>query len=120
MDKEARVDPLEQAAPSAELKPERIGGQRRPAPVERVDAVDLREAPGQTVTIEAQPGEELRANGHRVNRRAVVVEQAGGKASTGLAPILEVQPTEIHQRVPLYIGSPREVSLAEEFEMGKR
>ncbi|PYQ14659.1 MAG: fructose-bisphosphatase class I [Acidobacteria bacterium] len=51
---------------------------------------------------------------------AMVVEQAGGKASTGLAPILEVQPTEIHQRVPLYIGSPREVSLAEEFEMGKR
>ena len=51
---------------------------------------------------------------------AMMVEQAGGKASTGSGPIGEVQPSEIHQRVPLYIGSPREVTLAEEFEAGKR
>ena len=47
---------------------------------------------------------------------AMIVEQAGGRASTGKAPILEVQPTEIHQRVPIYIGSAHEVSLAERFE----
>lgn len=33
-----------------------------------------------------------------------IVEQAGGKASTGTQPILDVQPTDLHQRVPLYIG----------------
>ena len=55
----------------------------RAATVERVDAVDLREAPGQAVTIEAQPGQELRADGHRVDRRAVVVQQAGDDRLAG-------------------------------------
>ena len=55
----------------------------RAAPVERVDAVDLREAPGQAVAIEAQAGEELRADGHRVDRRAVVVQQAGDDRLAG-------------------------------------
>ena len=50
----------------------------------------------------------------------MLVEQAGGKASTGKGPISEIQPTEIHQRVPLYIGSPHEVSIAEEFEAESR
>jgi fructose-1,6-bisphosphatase I len=50
----------------------------------------------------------------------MIVEQAGGRASTGTVPISEVQPTEIHQRVPLFIGSPHEVSLAEAFETGSR
>ncbi|MCI0409907.1 MAG: fructose-1,6-bisphosphatase, partial [Acidobacteria bacterium] len=34
----------------------------------------------------------------------MIVEQAGGRASTGRGPISEVQPTQIHQRVPLYVG----------------
>jgi len=50
---------------------------------------------------------------------AMVVEQAGGKASTGREPIQEVQPADIHQRVSLYIGSPADVTLAEEFEAGR-
>ena len=50
----------------------------------------------------------------------MIVEQAGGKASTGHGPISQVQPTEIHQRVPFYVGSPHEVVLAEEFEAGSR
>jgi fructose-1,6-bisphosphatase I len=50
----------------------------------------------------------------------MIVEQAGGRASTGAGPLAEVQPTEIHQRVPLFIGSPTEVTLAEEFESGRR
>ncbi|MCQ6513275.1 fructose-bisphosphatase class I, partial [Vibrio parahaemolyticus] len=33
-----------------------------------------------------------------------IVEQAGGKGSDGHQRILDIMPTEIHQRVPLYIG----------------
>lgn len=36
---------------------------------------------------------------------AMVVENAGGYASNGRGPILEIQPTDLHMRVPLYIGS---------------
>jgi fructose-1,6-bisphosphatase I len=50
----------------------------------------------------------------------MIVEQAGGVASTGIGPISDVQPTGIHQRVPFYVGSPHEVTLAEEFEAGSR
>ena len=46
---------------------------------------------------------------------AFVCEQAGGRATTGREQILDVVPTELHQRVPLFIGSPREVEWAEEF-----
>jgi fructose-1,6-bisphosphatase I len=54
------------------------------------------------------------------NPLAMVVEQAGGYASDGHGPILEIQPSELHQRVPLYIGSKKDVQLAEEFLSGKR
>ncbi|HMC83283.1 MAG TPA: class 1 fructose-bisphosphatase [Candidatus Polarisedimenticolia bacterium] len=50
---------------------------------------------------------------------AMIVEQAGGEASTGREPICQVLPLELHQRVPLYIGSPIEVALAEDFEAGR-
>src|SRR5437764_5886793 len=36
---------------------------------------------------------------------AMVVEQAGGAASTGLERILDIQPASLHQKVPLIIGS---------------
>src|SRR5499426_79589 len=36
---------------------------------------------------------------------AMVVEQAGGAASTGLERILDIQPNSLHQKVPLIIGS---------------
>jgi fructose-1,6-bisphosphatase I len=51
---------------------------------------------------------------------AFVVEQAGGAASTGKERIMEIVPHELHQRVPLVIGSPEEVALAEEFFAGRR
>lgn len=40
---------------------------------------------------------------------AALVEQAGGAAYAGLQRILEVQPEEIHQRVPVILGSTTEV-----------
>lgn len=43
---------------------------------------------------------------------AMLAEQAGGMASTGTQRILEVAPTALHQRVPLYIGSRGDVEEA--------
>ena len=43
-----------------------------------------------------------------------IIEQAGGKASTGFDRILEIEPTELHQRVPIFIGSKHMVEKAEE------
>jgi len=40
---------------------------------------------------------------------AMIVEQAGGAASTGRQRILEIQPTDLHQRVPVILGSRDEV-----------
>lgn len=51
---------------------------------------------------------------------AMIIEQAGGRAITGVQRVLDVQPTELHQRVPLIIGSKADVSLYEEFYQGKR
>ncbi len=52
---------------------------------------------------------------YECNPMAFIVEAAGGLASTGTQRILEVQPTELHQRVPIYIGSRNLVSKALEF-----
>jgi fructose-1,6-bisphosphatase I len=46
---------------------------------------------------------------------ALVVEQAGGKASTGVARVLDVAPASLHERMPLAIGSRAEVELFERF-----
>jgi fructose-1,6-bisphosphatase I len=46
---------------------------------------------------------------------AYVVEQAGGRASTGTERILDVQAETIHQRLPLVIGSSVDVALYERF-----
>ncbi|UCB50545.1 MAG: class 1 fructose-bisphosphatase [Deltaproteobacteria bacterium] len=54
------------------------------------------------------------------NPLAMVVKEAGGHASDGHGPILEIQPTDLHQRVPLYIGSKQDVETAEAFISGGR
>jgi fructose-1,6-bisphosphatase len=46
---------------------------------------------------------------YEANPMGMVVEQAGGAASTGRERILDVQPTGIHQRVPVILGSRHEV-----------
>ena len=50
----------------------------------------------------------------------MIVEQAGGAASTGRARVLDLVPTAPHQRVPLLIGSSQDVRLAEEFYAARR
>jgi fructose-1,6-bisphosphatase I/sedoheptulose-1,7-bisphosphatase len=44
-----------------------------------------------------------------------IVEQAGGRASTGRQPILNVAPSSLHQRVPLVFGSRHEVERIERY-----
>jgi fructose-1,6-bisphosphatase I len=46
---------------------------------------------------------------------AFLIEQAGGKASTGVQELLDVVPTKLHQRTPLFIGSKENVQLVESF-----
>ncbi|OKL39343.1 class 1 fructose-bisphosphatase [Pontibacter flavimaris] len=52
---------------------------------------------------------------YECNALAFIVEQAGGKATNGSERIMELVPTELHQRCPLFIGSPEMVDKAEEF-----
>ncbi len=49
---------------------------------------------------------------YECNALAFVVEQAGGKASTGTERIMEIKPKTLHQRCPLYIGSKKMVDRA--------
>jgi fructose-1,6-bisphosphatase I len=51
---------------------------------------------------------------YEANPLAFIVEQAGGAACDGRQRILDIMPTELHQRTPLYIGSKDEVDLASE------
>jgi fructose-1,6-bisphosphatase len=54
---------------------------------------------------------------------AMVIEQAGGRASTGRGRLLDVTPQELHQRVPVIFGSKNEVERIEryyrEFDTGE-
>ena len=40
---------------------------------------------------------------------AYIIEQAGGMASNGVIPILDIVPTNIHDRSPIFIGSEENV-----------
>ncbi|MCM4156366.1 class 1 fructose-bisphosphatase [Gramella sp. AN32] len=52
---------------------------------------------------------------YECNPMAFIVEQAGGKASDGFQRILNIKPTELHQRIPFFCGSKKMVEKAEEF-----
>lgn len=52
---------------------------------------------------------------YECNPMAFLAEQANGKASDGFGRIMEVEPTELHQRVPFFCGSRKMVEKAEEF-----
>lgn len=70
------------------------------------------------------PGEAEKPEGklrllYEANPLALVVEQAGGRASTGAMRILDVEPKQLHQRVPLVIGSSENVGDVERFLQGQ-
>ena len=52
---------------------------------------------------------------YECNPLAFLIEQAGGKATDGKRRIMEIDPTELHQRVPYFIGSKNMVEKAESF-----
>jgi fructose-1,6-bisphosphatase I len=46
---------------------------------------------------------------YEANPMALLIEQAGGAATTGRERILDIQPNQLHQRVPVILGSKNEV-----------
>ena len=52
---------------------------------------------------------------YEANPMGMIIEQAGGAASTGRGRILEVEPASLHQRVPVILGSREEVERIERY-----
>ncbi|CAM2733289.1 class 1 fructose-bisphosphatase [Vibrio ordalii] len=52
---------------------------------------------------------------YECNPMAFLIEQAGGIASDGVNRVLDIKPTELHQRVPFFCGSKNMVRKLEEF-----
>ncbi|CSB14008.1 Fructose-1%2C6-bisphosphatase%2C type I [Vibrio cholerae] len=52
---------------------------------------------------------------YECNPMAFLIEQAGGLASDGVHRIMDIKPTELHQRVPFFVGSKNMVHKVEEF-----
>ena len=52
---------------------------------------------------------------YECNPMAYIAEQSGGKASDGYTRILDIKPTELHQRVAFFCGSKNMVTKAESF-----
>jgi fructose-1,6-bisphosphatase I/sedoheptulose-1,7-bisphosphatase len=52
---------------------------------------------------------------YEANPVGMIIEQAGGRASTGREPMLTVKPTELHQRIGLVFGSKNEVERIERY-----
>lgn len=52
---------------------------------------------------------------YEANPMALLVEQAGGAATTGYERILDIQPSKLHQRVPVILGSKTEVDRVTEY-----
>ncbi len=52
---------------------------------------------------------------YECNPMAFLIEQAGGLASDGVNRIMDIEPTELHQRVPFFVGSKNMVNKVEEF-----
>jgi len=52
---------------------------------------------------------------YECNPMGFIVEQAGGRATDGHTRILELEPEELHERSPIYIGSEKDVLQVEQF-----
>ncbi|KAK9825883.1 hypothetical protein WJX81_000895 [Elliptochloris bilobata] len=70
--------------------------------------------------IYGYPGDTRNPNGklrllYECAPMSMIIEQAGGVGSTGRGRVLDVMPEKVHQRVPLFIGSKKEVEYLESF-----
>ena len=54
---------------------------------------------------------------YEANPMAFIVEQAGGAATTGRSRMMDVVPTGLHQRVPVFLGSRHEVEAATRYHL---
>lgn len=75
--------------------------------------------------IFAYPADAKSKNGklrllYEANPMAFLFEQAGGGATNGKDRILDILPTELHQRTPLVIGSRDDVAAFRQFSVGER
>ncbi len=52
---------------------------------------------------------------YEANPLAMIVEQAGGRATNGKDRILDIKPNDLHQKTPLFIGSKEDVLEAEKY-----
>jgi fructose-1,6-bisphosphatase I len=52
---------------------------------------------------------------YEANPMSMIIEQAGGAATTGRVRILDIQPDKLHQRVPVIMGSKNEVELVTKY-----
>ena len=52
---------------------------------------------------------------YEANPVGMIMEQAGGRASTGHVPVLDVKPSGLHQRIGLVFGSKNEVERIERY-----
>lgn len=57
---------------------------------------------------------------YEANPMAYIFQQAGGIAIDGERPILDIVPTDLHQRTPLVIGSMEDVAIYKQFMLGER
>ncbi|CAA7615269.1 class 1 fructose-bisphosphatase [Magnetospirillum sp. UT-4] len=57
---------------------------------------------------------------YEANPMAFIIEQAGGMATTGTQRIMELQPTGLHQRVPVILGSRNEVERIVQYHGDKK
>ena len=70
------------------------------------------------------PGDSKNPNGklrllYECAPMSFIAEQAGGAGSDGKGRVLEIVPEEVHQRVPLFTGSKKEVAIIEDFLKAK-
>ncbi len=74
--------------------------------------------------IYGYPGDAKNKNGklrllYECAPMSYLAEQAGGMGSTGQMRVLDVMPDAVHQRVPLFVGSKKEVEYLESFTKKK-
>ena len=55
---------------------------------------------------------------YEANPMSMIIEQAGGAATNGTQRILDIQPTSLHQRVAVYLGSKEEVERVTAYHKG--
>ena len=71
------------------------------------------------------PGDTRNPNGklrllYEANPMAFIVEQAGGRASNGSQRMVDITPSSLHQRTPVFLGSEEDVLACEEFLRDRR